>query len=167
MTSIFDETLLRQPDDLEEQRFSLVRRSGKLVLKARSPLFERVFKALSKDVISQSNLWNGLLYTCQIDPNIEQLLNSMGCSLKYSDTFWRQGTHFGVPTFNLTFLMAKGLSEGLAFPIKDNVPLSLIEGPEFIFANTLRKGIYAVAKNFAVDYEVNVQMLTNTKVKGL
>jgi hypothetical protein len=178
VTSIFDETLLMRPEGLEEQRFSLSRKGGKLSLRAKSPLFEDIFRKLSKGLHSSGShpLWGVPTYSLSIDPTLENELNYAGCTMRAIDGFWRDnskaaqqaygGIMPGYPPyqFNLTFLWAKGLSEGLTFFLRDQIPLSLIEGPSYTFATSLRKGIYTVAKHLAFDFESTVVMQTSTKI---
>jgi hypothetical protein len=176
VTSIFDETILSRPEGLKEERFVLSRKNGKISLRVRSPLFEAYFREQSKGALTQtSNVWGVPLYNVKIDPQVDNDLSLCGVTFYRIRGLW-QAINNGPPRlgpggapdilFNVSFLLAKGIEDGLVFNLKDQIPLSLIEGPDFVFANTMRRGLYQITKQFLMDYEATIVMQSDVRLGG-
>jgi hypothetical protein len=184
VTSIFDSTVLARPENVAGERFVLSRKNGKIKLKVKSPLFEKYFRDQAKGEVGGIDpLWGVPLYRVEIDPQVDQELAAFGVSFRsLNRTFWRDlsgplnkvdryqpdppGEHRNGLTnnilFNISFLLAEGLGEGLEFSLRQ-LPLSLIEGPGFIYTTTLRRGLYHVVKQFLMDYEATVVIQSDVK----
>ena len=201
MTSFFDETSFVRPLLTSEEKFVLSRKSGKLKLKVKSPLFEDFFRDQSKGIVTDflDPVWGVPLYKVAIDPQVDDDLGSWGVSFTkvkgiWSDTRRPEGRvpsgaqearrtrtiealvqplqppefAYSAPKpplqFNISFLLAKGLSEGVEFPLQGHIPLSLIEGPDFLYTNTLRNGLFQVMKQFIMDYEATIVIQSDVKL---
>lgn len=66
--------------------------------------------------------------------------------------------------FNVSFLLAQGLGQGLDFDLAGHIPLSLVEGPKFTFTNTLRNGLFQVMKQFIMDFEATIVIQSDVKL---
>ncbi|MGH7275284.1 MAG: hypothetical protein ACREIQ_12650, partial [Nitrospiria bacterium] len=144
----------------------LLRKNGKLRLRVKSPLFETFFKEQAKGEIGPPHrLWGVPLYRTQIDPLIDRELMKFGVGFGLQG-FWQNLAHEGLqaPCFNVSFLMAQGLTEGREFSLKDNIPLSLVEGPEFQYTTKLKQGLYHILQTFLMDYEATLTIQSDVKI---
>ena len=92
--------------------------------------------------------------------------NPLRAAVAQAEPEMPQIDYYGGPNiqFNISFLLARGLENGMVFPLKDQIPLSLIEGPEFIYVNTLKKGLFHVMKQFLMDYEATIIIQSDVKI---
>jgi hypothetical protein len=155
--------------NLRSEKFVLSKKNGKHKLVVKSPLFENYFKEQSKGEITlhSNSLWGVPQYRFQIDPNVQAELLRLGVQFGEMKTFWQRRNDVlggGGPYFNISFLSCVGLGQGLSFPIKDMVPLSLLEGPDYVFNNNMKRGLYYLVKQFLQEYEASISFTSHTEM---
>lgn len=176
MTSIIDTASFDSNIDTSGERFIFSKKRGKLTLRVKSPLFEEAFKISSGGEISPATdpVWGARPYVLKLDRDAQRRFQEEGIFLAGLDRVWHHAIDGmpNVPTLrretpgivlNFGFLLIPGIKDGMTFPLRDTIPLSLIEGPDYRFTNGLKRGLYTLLKHFVFDYELDIQIKVDQK----
>lgn len=133
---------------------ALKRKQGKLFLQAKSPLIHGVMEGLSGGNTATDPYFGVDIFLWKPPSDVsEKFYNSFGVT--FSPAARALFGHEPKLWFNLGFLRAVGLRDGVQIPLKEAFPLTLLESGAF--SSAVRNGVSEFLKEFGGDFNFKLK----------